>query len=65
MPRRTDKALAARRSKAPGAFPNILESSRVSRRMEKLKLSELKAKSPAELLTFAEEYEGENASTMR
>ena len=65
MPRRTDKALAARRSKAPGAFPNILESSRVSRRMEKLKLSELKAKSPAELLTFAEEYEVENASTMR
>ena len=33
--------------------------------MEKLKLSELKAKSPADLLTFAEEYEVENASTMR
>ena len=33
--------------------------------MENLKLSELKAKSPAELLTFAEEYEVENASTMR
>ncbi len=33
--------------------------------METMKLSELKAKSPAELLTFAEEYEVENASTMR
>ena len=33
--------------------------------MEKMKLSELKAKSPAELLVFAEEYEVENASTMR
>ncbi len=33
--------------------------------MEKLKLSELKAKSPAELLSFAEEHEVENASTMR
>jgi len=33
--------------------------------MENLKLSELKAKSPAELLTFAEEHEVENASTMR
>ncbi len=33
--------------------------------MENLKLSELKAKSPAELLSFAEEHEVENASTMR
>ena len=33
--------------------------------MENMKLSELKAKSPAELLVFAEEYEVENASTMR
>jgi transcription termination factor Rho len=33
--------------------------------METMKLSELKAKSPAELLTFAEEVEVENASTMR
>ena len=33
--------------------------------MENMKLSELKAKSPAELLTFAEEHEVENASTMR
>ena len=33
--------------------------------METMKLSELKAKSPADLLTFAEEYEVENASTMR
>jgi transcription termination factor Rho len=33
--------------------------------MENLKLSELKAKSPADLLTFAEEHEVENASTMR
>ena len=33
--------------------------------MEKLKLSELKAKSPADLLTFAEQNEVENASTMR
>ncbi|SFZ85071.1 transcription termination factor Rho [Devosia enhydra] len=30
-----------------------------------MKLSELKAKSPAELLAFAEEHEVENASTMR
>ncbi|HEX8832922.1 MAG TPA: transcription termination factor Rho [Abditibacteriaceae bacterium] len=30
-----------------------------------MKLSELKAKSPAELLVFAEEHEVENASTMR
>jgi transcription termination factor Rho len=33
--------------------------------MENMKLSELKAKSPAELLVFAEEYAVENASTMR
>ncbi len=33
--------------------------------METMKLSELKAKSPAELLTFAEEYEVESASTLR
>src|SRR5215218_4496200 len=33
--------------------------------MENMKLSELKAKSPAELLVFAEENEVENASTMR
>jgi transcription termination factor Rho len=33
--------------------------------MENMKLSELKAKSPAELLEFAETYEVENASTMR
>ncbi|WP_072343063.1 transcription termination factor Rho [Devosia enhydra] len=33
--------------------------------MENMKLSELKAKSPAELLAFAEEHEVENASTMR
>ncbi|MEO6013481.1 MAG: transcription termination factor Rho [Devosia sp.] len=33
--------------------------------MENMKLSELKAKSPADLLTFAEEVEVENASTMR
>jgi transcription termination factor Rho len=33
--------------------------------MQNMKLSELKAKSPAELLVFAEEYEVENASTMR
>src|SRR5690606_11690286 len=36
-----------------------------SRAMDNIKLSELKAKSPAELLTFAEQYEVENASTMR
>jgi transcription termination factor Rho len=41
-------------------FPN-----RVSRYMQNMKLSELKAKSPAELLVFAEEHEVENASTMR
>ena len=33
--------------------------------MQNIKLSELKAKSPAELLEFAEEHEVENASTMR
>lgn len=33
--------------------------------MENMKLSELKAKSPAELLEFAESCEIENASTMR
>jgi transcription termination factor Rho len=33
--------------------------------MQNLKLSELKAKSPAELLAFAETHEVENASTMR
>ena len=33
--------------------------------MENMKLSELKAKTPAELLEFAETYEVENASTMR
>jgi transcription termination factor Rho len=33
--------------------------------MENLKLSELKAKNPAQLLEFAENYEIENASTMR
>jgi transcription termination factor Rho len=33
--------------------------------MDNMKLSELKAKSPAELLVFAEQFEVENASTMR
>ncbi|HTJ58163.1 MAG TPA: transcription termination factor Rho [Devosiaceae bacterium] len=33
--------------------------------MQNMKLSELKAKSPAELLEFAEEHQVENASTMR
>lgn len=33
--------------------------------MQNMKLSALKAKSPAELLVFAEEHEVENASTMR
>ncbi|MDB5612487.1 MAG: rho [Devosia sp.] len=33
--------------------------------MQNMNLSELKAKSPAELLVFAEEHEVENASTMR
>ncbi|MDP1729998.1 MAG: transcription termination factor Rho [Devosia sp.] len=33
--------------------------------MDKMKLSELKVKSPAELLVFAEQFEVENASTMR
>jgi transcription termination factor Rho len=33
--------------------------------MQNMKLSELKAKSPAELLSFAEEHEVENASTLR
>ncbi|MCS6757886.1 MAG: transcription termination factor Rho [Candidatus Devosia euplotis] len=33
--------------------------------MQNMKLSDLKAKSPAELLVFAEEHEVENASTMR
>ncbi|MDB5506008.1 MAG: rho [Devosia sp.] len=33
--------------------------------MENMKLSALKAKTPAELLVFAEEHEVENASTMR
>src|SRR6195952_2802076 len=33
--------------------------------MENIKLSELKAKAPAELLVFAEQNEVENASTMR
>jgi transcription termination factor Rho len=33
--------------------------------MDNMKLSELKAKSPARLLVFAEQYEVENASTMR
>ena len=33
--------------------------------MQEVKLHDLKAKSPAELLAFAEEYEVENASTLR
>jgi transcription termination factor Rho len=33
--------------------------------METMKLSELKAKTPADLLTFAEQYEVESASTLR
>ena len=33
--------------------------------MREMKLQELKTKSPAELVTFAEELEVENASTMR
>src|SRR5690606_37321238 len=45
--------------------PKKSESPRDTRLMETMKLSELKAKSPADLLTFAEEYEVENASTMR
>src|SRR5205823_13797276 len=34
-------------------------------RMREMKLRDLKSKSPTELLTFAEELEVENASTMR
>src|SRR6201986_5100693 len=34
-------------------------------RMREMKLQDLKAKSPAELVSFAEELEVENASTMR
>ncbi|MDH3196245.1 MAG: Rho termination factor N-terminal domain-containing protein, partial [Hyphomicrobiales bacterium] len=33
--------------------------------MHEMKLKELKAKSPTELLAFAEEHEVENASTLR
>ena len=33
--------------------------------MQEMKLEELKVKSPTELLSFAEEVEVENASTMR
>ena len=33
--------------------------------MERMKLQELKAKSPTDLVTFAEGVEVENASTMR
>ncbi len=33
--------------------------------MQNMKLSELKAKNPAELLAFAEQVEVENASTLR
>src|SRR5690606_38947987 len=44
-------------------FPNPLKAPIAS--MQNIKLSELKAKSPAELLAFAEEMEVENASTMR
>jgi transcription termination factor Rho len=54
-----------------GAYPSLTAQyafqipSRVYRYMQNMKLSELKAKSPAELLVFAEEHEVENASTMR
>src|SRR5690606_2599517 len=48
-----------------GASPQKNDISQVPRLMDKLKLSELKAKSPPDLLTFAEQYEVENASTMR
>jgi transcription termination factor Rho len=54
-----------------GAYPSQIAQyafqipSRVYRYMQNMKLSELKAKSPAELLVFAEEHEVENASTMR
>src|SRR6185312_14628987 len=46
-------------------FPDISFYSQGHRPMQNMKLSELKAKSPAELLEFAEEHEVENASTMR
>ena len=52
-----------------GPYTPLLSAFSISRRvilyMQNMKLSELKAKSPAELLVFAEEHEVENASTMR
>src|SRR5215216_262053 len=38
---------------------------RTTASMQEVKLQDLKSKTPAELLTFAEEHEVENASTMR
>ena len=65
-PSHHQSADAARRTARCPPSPNISRCpSRVIHRMENLKLSELKAKSPAELLAFAEEHEVENASTMR
>jgi transcription termination factor Rho len=53
---------------AAALLPDFLFSMhevKVQTPMQNMKLSELKAKSPAELLSFAEELEVENASTLR
>ena len=48
-----------------GVFPAIADPLHRTTRMREMKLQDLKAKTPAELVSFAEELEVENASTMR
>src|SRR5690606_28142415 len=61
-------ALAPRFPIAPAAPPPFVTSPPspgIDPPMQNMKLSELKAKTPAQLLEFAEEHAVENASTMR
>src|ERR1044072_3077988 len=47
------------------AFSHLADPLHRTTRMREMKLQDLKAKTPAELVSFAEELEVENASTMR
>jgi hypothetical protein len=46
-------------------FSDAAGPHRTTPRMREMKLQDLKSKTPAELVVFAEEHEVENASTMR
>jgi transcription termination factor Rho len=56
--------IAGREAHVPAIFPGVF-SMTVQEGLQAMKLQDLKAKSPTDLLAFAEELEIENASSMR